>query len=130
MVIEDFGIAREDGSLSASKAETLRRKVLGYFVNNRERMEYDTYLAMGLPIGSGVIEGTCKNLINDRMERSGMRWSPDGAEAILNLRSLDLTDLWNDFWAFRTQREKKALHAGQGIIQNQEAYQHDMANAA
>lgn len=93
-------------------------------------MQYDTYLAMGLPIGSGVIEGTCKNLINHRMERSGMRWSPDGAGAIMNLRSLELTDLWNEFWAFRTQREKKALYAGQEIIPDQEAYQNDMANAA
>ncbi len=130
MVIEDFRIAMEDGSLSASRTETLRRKVLGYFVNNRERMQYDTYLAMRLPIGSGVIEGTCKNLINDRMEGSEMRWSPDGAEAILNLRSLELTDLWNDFWTYRTQREKKALYAEQGIIQHQAVYQHDMANAA
>jgi len=85
---------------------------------------------MGIPIGSGVIEGTCKNLINDRMERSGMRWSPDGAEAILNLRSLDLTDLWNDFRAFRTQRDKKAHYAGQGIIPNQAVYQHYVDNAA
>jgi hypothetical protein len=130
LIIEDFLIATEDGSLSASKAETLRRKVLGYFVNNRDRMQYDKYLAMGLPIGSGVIEGTCKNLINDRMERSGMRWSPDGAEAILKLRSVYLSDLWNDFWAFRTQREKKALYSEQSTIPNQSAYQHDMANAA
>ena len=109
LIIEDFRIAMEDGSLSASKAETLRRKVLGYFVNNRDRMQYDKYLAMGLPIASGVIEGTCKNLINDRMERSGMRWSPGGAEAIMKLRSLYLTDLWNDFWTFRAQREKQVL---------------------
>jgi hypothetical protein len=130
LIIEDFGIAMEDGSLSASKAETLRRKVLGYFVNNRDRMQYDKYRAMGLPIGSGVIEGTCKNLINDRMERSGMRWSPDGAEAILKLRSLDLTDLWNDFWTFRTQREKEVLYREQGIIPNHSVYQHDMSKAA
>jgi hypothetical protein len=130
MIIEDCRIAMEDGSLSASKAETLRRKVLGYFVNNRDRMQYDKYLAMGLPIASGVIEGTCKNLINDRMERSGMRWSPDGAEAILKLRSLVLTDLWNDFWTFRTQREKKALYTDQGFVHNQLGYQYDVANAA
>lgn len=123
LIIEDLRIATEDGSLSASKAHTLRGKVLGYFVNNRDRMRYDKYLAMGLPIGSGVIEGTCKNLINDRMERSGMRWSPDGAEAILKLRSLHLTDLWNDFWAFRTQREKEALYGDQGIVSNQSSYQ-------
>ena len=130
LIIEDFSIAMEDGSLSASRAETLRSKVLGYFVNNRDRMQYDQYLAMGLPIASGVIEGTCKNLINDRMERSGMRWSPDGAEAILKLRSLHLTDLWNDFWTFRTQREKKVLYSEQGIIQQQSVYQHDVDNAA
>jgi hypothetical protein len=129
-IIDDFRIAMDDGSLSASKAQTLRKKVLGYFVNNRHRMQYDKYLAMGLPIGSGVIEGTCKNLINDRMERSGMRWSPEGAEAILKLRSLELTDLWKDFWAFRTQREKKVLYNEQGIIPNQSAYQLDVDKAA
>jgi hypothetical protein len=123
LIIEDLRIATEDGSLSPSKAHTLRGKVLGYFVNNRDRMQYDKYLAMGLPIGSGVIEGTCKNLINDRMERSAMRWSLDGAEAILKLRSLHLTDLWNDFWVFRTQREKEALYGDQGIANNQSSYE-------
>ena len=110
LIIEDFCIAMEDGSLSASKVETLRRKVLGYFVNNRDRMVYDKYLAMGLPIGSGVIEGTCKNLINDRMERSGMRWSEEGAEAMVRLRGLFLTDLWDSFWTFRIEREKKLFY--------------------
>lgn len=130
MIIDDLGIALEDGSLSASKAETLRSKVLGYFVNNRDRMRYDKYLAMGLPIGSGIIEGTCKNLINDRMERSGMRWSPDGAEAILKLRSLHLTDLWDDFWTFRTQWEKEVLYTDPKIVTKQEAYQPAVATAA
>lgn len=130
LIIEDLRIAMEDGSLSASKAETLRSKVLGYFVNNRERMQYDTYLAMGLPIGSGVIEGTCKNLINDRMERSGMRWSPEGAEAILKLRSLHLTGLWNDFWTFRTQLEKEALYGAQRTLHDPSLYQYDVDKAA
>lgn len=109
-IIDDFRIALGDGSLSTSKAETLRRKVLGYFVNNRDRMQYDRYLAMGLPIGSGVIEGTCKNLINDRMERSGMRWSQEGAEAMVRLRGLFLTDLLDPFWNFRIERERKLLY--------------------
>lgn len=123
MVIEDFLIGLEDRCLSASKTEILRRQVVGYFVNNRDRMQYHEYMAMGLPIGSGVIEGTCKNLINDRMERSGMRWSPDGAEAILQLRSVYLSDLWNDFWTFRTQREKKAIYGEQAVLNNQPEYQ-------
>lgn len=110
LIIEDFQISMEDGTLSASKAETLRSKVLGYFLNNKDRMQYDRYLALGLPIGSGIIEGTCKNLINDRMERSGMRWSQEGAEAIIGLRSIFLTDLWDSFWKFRIEREKNALY--------------------
>lgn len=130
MVIEDFQIGLEDGSLSSSKASILSSKVLGYFINNRARMQYHNYLAMGLPIGSGVIEGTCKNLINDRMERSGMRWSRDGAEAMLTLRSVYLTDLWHDFWAFRTQREKTALYSEQEVQETGQLIQYDMANAA
>lgn len=130
MVIEDLRIALEDGSLSPKKADTLRRKVLGYFVTNRERMRYDRFMEMGLPIGSGVIEGTCKNLINDRMERSGMRWSPEGAEAILQLRSPYLCDLWHDFWTFRTQREKTVLYAGQHFMTKDPLYEGDMRKAA
>lgn len=93
-------------------------------------MQYDKYLAMGLPIGSGVIEGTCKNLINDRMERSGIRWSCDGAEAMLTLRSVYLTDLWHDFWTFRTQREKKALYSEQEFQAKGQVIQLDMDKAA
>ena len=129
-IIEDFTIALDDGSLSRSKANALQHKVLGYFLNNRQRMKYDEYLAMGLPIGSGVIEGTCKNLINDRMERSRMRWSPDGAEAILKLRAVYLSDLWNDFWDFRTQREKKVLYGEPSSILKKSSYQDDVLKAA
>jgi len=49
--------------------------VAAYFYNNHERMRYHEYLAQGLPIASGPVEGACKNLIKDRMERSGMRWT-------------------------------------------------------
>ena len=39
-------------------------------------MKYDEYLALGYPIGSGVVEGACRHLVKDRMERTGMRWIP------------------------------------------------------
>jgi hypothetical protein len=50
-------------------------------------------MAMALPIGSGVIQGTSENLIDDRMKPSGIRRSPDGAEAILNLGAVYLSEL-------------------------------------
>lgn len=114
-VIEDLRIALDDGSLSTGKAHDLKSKVLGYFENNRHRMAYDEYLARGLPIATGVIESTCKTLINRRMEGSGMQWSLDGAEAMLKLRAVFLDELWDEFWAFRSKSEKDKLytvHAG------------------
>lgn len=110
-VIEDWETALEDGTLSGSKAEELNKKALGYFRNNRDRMDYDRLLAKGLPIASGVIESTCNSLINTRMEGPGMFWSVNGAEAILKLRGVFLDDLWEEFWAFRTNREKKRLYS-------------------
>jgi hypothetical protein len=59
--------------------------VADYLHRNRARMRYDEYLAKGWPIASGSVEGACKNLIKDRMERSGMRWTEEMAEAIVQL---------------------------------------------
>ncbi len=92
------------------KPKTQRFKVRGYFMNNRDRMQYATHPAMGLPIAGGLIDGRCWNLSNDRMERSGMRWSTEGAEAMVNLRGLFLTDLWDPFRNYRIEREKKLLY--------------------
>ncbi len=57
-------------------------------VNNRDYLRYHDYLAEGLPIATGVIEGACRDLIKDRMDLTGARWSLQGAEAVLRLRSL------------------------------------------
>ena len=110
-VIEDFRTALEDGTLSDSKRRELKSRALGYFLNNRDRMAYDQYLTKGLPIASGVIESTCNSLINIRMEGAGMFWSIDGAEAMLKLRGVFLDDLWDDFWVFRTKRERDRIYA-------------------
>ena len=47
-------------------------------------MKYDKALAAGWPIATGMIEGACRFVIEDRFGITGARWSPDGAEAILN----------------------------------------------
>jgi hypothetical protein len=60
----------------------------GYFTVHADRMKYDEYLAAGLPIATGVIEGACRHLLKDRLERTGMRWSASGATAMLSLRCL------------------------------------------
>jgi hypothetical protein len=76
--------------LRGAKRKTLLG-VAGYLYRNRTRMRYDQYLAKGWPIASGPVEGACKNLIKDRMERSGMRWTEAMAEAIVKLRAIYLS---------------------------------------
>jgi hypothetical protein len=66
--------------------ETLRRE-RGYFRTNQARMAYPTYRAQGLPIGSGAIESEAKRLVQQRMKLPGARWSREGAQAVLNVRS-------------------------------------------
>ena len=65
-------------------------------------MRYDQYLAKGLPIAGGAVEGTCKNLIKDRMERSGMRWTEAMAEAMVKLRSTYMSGDLDRYWRLHT----------------------------
>jgi len=92
------------------------RKVITYLTNGKRYMKYDEYLANGYPIGSGVVEGACRNLVKDRMELAGMRWSIDGADSVLQMRSADVNDLWEDFWEFRTRKEYENLYQGYSDI--------------
>jgi hypothetical protein len=73
-------------------------------------MRYDRYLKAGYPIGSGVVEGACRHVVKDRMERSGMRWKAEGAQAVLNLRAIHINGDWNNFIEHRIQAEQARLH--------------------
>ena len=81
-----------------------------YLENNREHMRYDEYLAAGYPIGSGVAEGACRHLVKDRMEQTGMRWTVEGAQAMLHVRALYLNDQWEEFHEHRVEREQARLY--------------------
>jgi hypothetical protein len=90
--------------------QTKLRKICGYLEKNRHRMRYDQYLACGYPIASGVIEGACRHVVKDRLERTGMNWTIPGAEAMLELRCIYLTEQWDAFNEFRIARETQRLY--------------------
>jgi hypothetical protein len=92
------------------KARKELLQAASYLYKNRKHMAYHGYLAQGLPIASGAVEGACKNLVRDRMERSGMRWSLRQAEAMLRLRAVYLSDDFDEYWAFHITREQARLH--------------------
>lgn len=91
MVIDN--IAKLKNLSSAAKKE--QRKLLEYYKNNLERMNYKSFRDQGLMIGSGPMEAAHRTVIQSRMKRSGQRWTPAGAQAMLNLRVIRESDRWN-----------------------------------
>jgi hypothetical protein len=98
--------------LKKSSREALR-SVIRFLHNHRRWMKYDEYLAAGLPVATGVVESACGSVVKHRMEGEGKRWSLEGAEAILALRSLKKShdnDL-RAYWRFHAQQERARLYA-------------------
>lgn len=91
-------------------AVTTLQAVAQYYERNREYMHYDVYLRAGWPIGTGVIEGACRHLVKDRCELSGMRWTQEGAEALLQLRCVAVNGDWHAFHAYRRAQRRVTLY--------------------
>ena len=83
---------------------------VGYLQKNSVRIHYARFLAQGLPIATGVIEGACRHLVQDRMGLTGARWGLDGAEAVLKLRAIRTSGDWDAYWAFYVEREWTRNH--------------------
>lgn len=85
-------------------------KCANYLVKYGKYLRYDEYLADGLPIASGVVEGACRHLVKDRMDITGARWGLQGAEAVLKLRALRTSGDLDEYWTFHEDREKASNH--------------------
>lgn len=81
-----------------------------YLITYSPYLKYNRYLAQGLPIATGVIEGACRYLVKDRMEVTGARWSLSGAEAVLRLRALRASHDFDEYWTFHETREYERNH--------------------
>lgn len=84
-------------SLSAEERKSLEGKI-GYIDNNKERMLYGTYKALGYFYGSGVVEAGCKSVIGKRAKQSGMFWSTQGAEDVLVMRTALSSNRFDAYW--------------------------------
>jgi hypothetical protein len=73
------------------------QEAIGYYENNRERMDYPRYREMGLLVGSGPVESGCKQVVTQRLKGAGMRWREAGAQTIARLRCLILGGEWQSF---------------------------------
>jgi hypothetical protein len=95
----------------ATKARAPIDECADYLLKYAPYLQYDNALAEGLPIASGVVEGACRYLVNDRMNVTGARWRLAGAEAVLRLRALRASGDFDEYWAFHERQEYQRHHA-------------------
>jgi hypothetical protein len=86
-------------------------KCAGYLTDNATYMRYHEFIGRGFPIATGVIEGACRHLVQDRLGITGARWDLPGAEAVLKLRALRCSGDWDDYWRLHERQEARRNHA-------------------
>src|SRR4051812_37768222 len=72
------------------------RKAYGYLRDHIRHLDYTEYRRNHLPIGSGVTEAACKTVFSQRLKRSGMTWSVEGGQRIVDLRVIQLSGVWSE----------------------------------
>ena len=87
------------------------RNALIYYTNQRSRMDYPTYRARGLQIGSGSIESACKQLVTTRLKLAGMIWNANGAENVATVRAWLKSGRWAEAMALRPHRQRTYARA-------------------
>ena len=80
------------------KTRGIRETEADYFGTNMPRMRYPVFRAQGIHLGSGIAEAACKTVVATRTKRSGMRWTPQGLDAILALRTAALNQEFDQSW--------------------------------
>ncbi len=109
-VLKDLKMIAEKGKLSKSKKDSIQTAIK-YFTNHQHKMDYKSFLEKGYPVSSALVESNCRHLVKDRMEHSGMRWSSDGAQNMLDLRAVNLNGDLEDFMSFiRIKNKNPALN--------------------
>lgn len=108
-VITGIKVRITKNKIKGKKLKILQ-SVMRYFKNNKQRMKYHEYVEKGCPIGSGNIESACRHVVKDRMEKTGMRWSIDGAQNILSLRAIHINNDFNDYWSHYIGKERNRLY--------------------
>jgi hypothetical protein len=76
-------------------------EALSYYTTHQGRMDYPSYRARGIQIGSGTIESACKQVVSARLKLAGMRWESEGAEAVAVVRAWLKSERWSEAMRLR-----------------------------
>jgi len=100
----------EDHPPQGTEHAKVIRKTLHYLEAKQPYMDYPAALASGWPIATGVIEGACRHLVQDRMGITGARWGLHGAQAILSLRAIAASGDTSAYWDYHIRQEHQRNH--------------------
>lgn len=108
------GVKKTLRALRHLRSQHLGNKTIGasvtYFTNNQHRMLYAQAKSKNYPIGSGVVEASCKTLVGQRLKRAGMSWHHQGGQGVLTFRSLAKSGRFDKAWAFiEKQYQRKVI---------------------
>jgi len=109
-VITRIGQLAEDHPPQGSEHARNIRKTLHYLQAKQPYLDYPAALANGWPIATGVIEGACRHLVQDRMGITGARWSLPGAQAMLWMRAINASGDLDAYWNYHIQQEHHRNH--------------------
>lgn len=73
-------------------------KAANYLAGHRDRMNYAARLRQGKSIGSGMIEGTIKQMVNRRLKQTGARWRTEHVASFVELVALESSPEWETYW--------------------------------
>jgi hypothetical protein len=94
--------------MSASASEKFQT-AYNYLRTRTRHMQYAEFRRQGLPIGSGITEAACKTVFTQRLKLSGMRWSRNGAQVVLNLRVTLLSGVWHNVYRAAVNTSQQRL---------------------
>ncbi len=80
------------------QARSIPDRAIDYFTTNAARMRYPIFRAQGMHVGSGIAEAACKTIVSTRAKRSGIRWTPEGLDALLPVRTAVLNGAYDSLW--------------------------------
>ena len=80
------------------QARSTPERAVDYFTSNAERMRYAVFRSQGMHLGSGIAEAACKTIVSTRAKRAGMRWTPEGIDALLPVRTAVLNGAYDSLW--------------------------------
>ncbi len=103
-------IRRKATARLAPSARKAADECADYLLRKKAYLDYPTALASGWPIATGVIEGACRHLVQDRMDITGARWGLNSAEAVLKIRALRTNGDFDRYWTFHLAQEQDRVH--------------------